>query len=62
MSELSNESGQPIPVSYGNTYYFVIDGYSPGDEGDYCLNIGGNLVLVTSTEETSFSSVMSLYR
>ncbi len=62
MSELSEATGQRIPVSYGNTYYFVVDGYSPNDEGDYCLNIWGNLVQPTATEELSFSKFRSLYR
>ena len=61
ISELSYASGQPIPVTVGNVYYFVVDGWSPGDEGAYELNIWG-MDCTTPVESSSFSSAKSLYR
>ncbi len=61
MSELSFESGQPIYIDPEHRYYFVVDGYSPGDMGDYTLELS-LLYGSTPTQASNFSIVKGLYR
>lgn len=61
MSELSFASGQPVYIDPEHRYYFVVDGYSPGDMGDYTLELS-LLIETTPTQASSFSTVKVLYR
>ncbi len=60
-SRLLIAEGTQASVTEGMTYYFVVDGWSAGDEGAYELNIWGMDCGVTASEESNFSSVKSMY-
>jgi len=66
VSELTydNEGSDPlfgvVPVTMGETYYVVVDGYG-GSSGNYGISITG-MDCVTATEETTFSNMKVLYR
>lgn len=61
VSELSAVYNAPFAVSAGSTYWVVVDGWSPGDEGFYTIDITG-ITCTTPTETSTFSNTKALYR
>ncbi len=61
MSELSVASGQPVFIDPEHIYYFVVDGWSPDDMGNYTLELS-LLIDTTPSQASSFSIVKGLYR
>jgi hypothetical protein len=58
VSELVTANGTAVPVTAGALYYIVVDGYG-GASGTYTIDITGDCF--TPTEESSFSTVKSLF-
>ncbi|MDP6417855.1 MAG: hypothetical protein QGG80_00150 [Candidatus Krumholzibacteria bacterium] len=59
ISELSVASGEPVPVSSGNSYFVVVDGYG-GDMGAYTIDMTGP-ECTTAAQSTDWGLVKSLY-
>ena len=60
VSELTAANGEAVPVTGGATYYIVVDGFYPGEEGFYTIDVTG-MDCTTAVEPTSFSTVKSLF-
>jgi len=58
VSELVAANGTSVPVTGGQLYYIVVDGYS-GASGTYTIDVTGDCF--TPAEDNSFSTVKSLF-
>jgi hypothetical protein len=60
VSELMAANGTAVAVTAGATYYIIVDGYF-GASGNYTIDITGMECIIVATEESSFSTVESLF-